>query len=674
MPLAAGLDLGVGLDLGAELYCLTCEEGFQHEASVDSSQVEGSNLADGSISDGSDRKRRSASKAGEAGDLPPKLFSCSLCAFTSRYSNHLKRHMRTHDGQKPYRCPVCPYASAQLVNLQRHARTHTGEKPYGCHQCSYACSSLGNLRRHQRMHTQERPQRRPKEKRRGRRKKAETEEVVSDLTLRVSQDSGYLQTLGGLGSPSAPLPVLLFPLCCRACGLTLEEADLDGEKAEGDGESDGGQLRLREPRQPAATRAHPLGRQALPLRRLRLLLQPEHEPEEAHAAAHGREAVRLRRKNSHPKLFPGDIVEYPRNKYFSHFAVYYGEKDGVPYVAHLTCRDSDSKLPLFGRALRSEVKLDPLELLGEKYKVNNMLDSTHPARDFHGVVKQAIDDMMGREVTFDILFHNSEHQATLFRYGVKKSEQQTSPPLATTWVPSQGLMMALEEVMEEIVALEETITMETIVMIVTAETAIDEIIVMMIVTAETTIDEIIVMMIVTAETTIDEIIMMMIVIVETTKDEIATMMIATVTMIAMEETTIVMMTTMTAAGDTALTVIKIATVTDTAPIAMKTAIMTIAPVIDVVVVVVEALVVVAVAVGAVAAKMTGTAAVVKSMAASTGMDAAVDEDMDEDTGEKRNSGAVPPVKLYPPLCCLKETFIDVVFDSMFALYSHWTRC
>lgn len=52
-----------------------------------------------------------------------------------------------------------------------------------------------------------------------------------------------------------------------------------------------------------------------------------------------------------------------------------------------------------------------------------MMDDTHTARDFHTVVKPAIDDMMGREVTFDILFHNSEHQATLFRYGVKKSEQ-----------------------------------------------------------------------------------------------------------------------------------------------------------------------------------------------------------------------------------------------------------
>lgn len=133
--------------------------------------------------------------------------------------------------------------------------------------------------------------------------------------------------------------------------------------------------------------------------------------------------ILMGQKHSQPKLFPGDIVEYPRNKYFSHFGVYYGERDGVPYLAHFTCRDSDSKHMLYGRALRSEVKLDPVELVGKKYKVNNMLDEAFTVRDFHSVVKPAIDDMLGRETTFDILFHNSEHQATLFRYGVKKSEQ-----------------------------------------------------------------------------------------------------------------------------------------------------------------------------------------------------------------------------------------------------------
>ncbi|XP_045579656.1 phospholipase A and acyltransferase 1 isoform X1 [Salmo salar] len=127
--------------------------------------------------------------------------------------------------------------------------------------------------------------------------------------------------------------------------------------------------------------------------------------------------------SSHPKPFPGDILEFPLNKYFSHFGIYYGERDGVPYVAHLTCRDSETKLLLFGRALRSEVKLDPVELVGRRYKVRNLLDEVHPPRDFYSLVKPAIDDMIGRDVTFDILFHNSEHQATLFRYGLKKSTQ-----------------------------------------------------------------------------------------------------------------------------------------------------------------------------------------------------------------------------------------------------------
>lgn len=87
-----------------------------------------------------------------------KQHSCHLCGFSSRYANHVKRHMKTHNGEKPFNCPLCTYASAQLVNLQRHLRIHTGEKPYVCDSCSFACSSLGNLKRHQRMHVPNVPQ------------------------------------------------------------------------------------------------------------------------------------------------------------------------------------------------------------------------------------------------------------------------------------------------------------------------------------------------------------------------------------------------------------------------------------------------------------------------------------------------------------------------------------
>uniref|UniRef100_H2SZK1 Zinc finger protein 513 n=1 Tax=Takifugu rubripes TaxID=31033 RepID=H2SZK1_TAKRU len=234
---------GVGLDLGAELYCLTCQEGLQHEASVDSSEAENMKLTEASIIDGSQRKRRIVRRSGGPTALPPKLYSCSVCTFSSHYSNHLKRHMRIHDGQKPYRCPVCPYASAQLVNLQRHARTHTGEKPYRCLHCSYACSSLGNLRRHQRMHAQERPERREKEKRHGRRKKgkAESNEVcvcVCHLSSRCSGVRLDSSTVSGLGFPphvggsrlalwtpaQRPLPPLP-PQTCRRCSLDLRKEE-----------------------------------------------------------------------------------------------------------------------------------------------------------------------------------------------------------------------------------------------------------------------------------------------------------------------------------------------------------------------------------------------------------------------------------------------------------------
>ncbi|KAI5618939.1 retinoic acid receptor responder protein 3 isoform X1 [Silurus asotus] len=98
-------------------------------------------------------------------------------------------------------------------------------------------------------------------------------------------------------------------------------------------------------------------------------------------------------------------------------------------------RDSETKFLLFGRALNAAVKLDPLDVVGKKYKVNNYLDEKHPPRDFYSHIKSEIEEAMTKTFTYDILFHNSEHQATLLRYGIKKSEQidKVYAKIVQTW-------------------------------------------------------------------------------------------------------------------------------------------------------------------------------------------------------------------------------------------------